>query len=86
MNGGGGEDCTETTRTQRGKDRGAEVRQPKRREERLQTNMGWLLRGFPSMTTNPCRVLLVPLSVSKQILSHRRYGQNWRQICCGRYF
>lgn len=80
---GGGEDCTEMMRTKGGrKDRGAEVRKPSGRDERLQPNAGWILHVFLSVTTNPHRLLLVPLSVSKQIFSHHRYGQNWRQICC----
>lgn len=47
---------------------------------------GGILHVFRSVTTNPRRVLLVPLSVSKQILNHCRYRRNWRQICCGSYF
>lgn len=86
VNGGGGGDCTEMTRMQRGIDRGAEGRKPSRRDERLQTNTGEILHVFCSVATNPRRVLLLPLSVSKQILSHRWYGQNRGQICCGSYF
>lgn len=44
MNGGGGTEMM--TRTWRGKDRGAEGREPWRRDERLQTNMGGILRVF----------------------------------------